>query len=136
MIVLVCGGRDFGWQQSDGKRQQDQVKYLLAKLDSFHAKHEITHLVQGGAKGADQLSRFWAQTRYVPFTEFPANWRLHGKAAGPIRNQAQLDYLLSWDEDMAVIAFHPDIESSKGTKDMVTRAEKAGVKTYVLKGPK
>ena len=138
MIVLVCGDRDFGWHTT-GKKQHEQIKFLLRKLDSFHAKYEITHLIQGGAKGADSLSRFWAQTRCVPFTEFPANWRKHGKAAGPIRNQAQLDFLTMWyeemGEDIAVIAFHPDIEKSKGTKDMVTRAKKSGVKTYVLKGP-
>jgi hypothetical protein len=30
-----------------------------------------------------------------------------------------------------VIAFHEDLESGKGTKDMLKRAEKAGVKTII-----
>lgn len=34
-----------------------------------------------------------------------------------------------------VMAFHNDIENSKGTGDMVRRAEKAGIKTTVLSSP-
>ena len=32
-----------------------------------------------------------------------------------------------------VVAFHRDISKSKGTKDMVKQAEKAGIKVQVIK---
>lgn len=51
---------------------------------------------------------------------FPANWSQYGHAAGPIRNQKMLDQ----NPDL-VIAFHFDLEHSKGTKDMINRAKKA-----------
>jgi hypothetical protein len=57
----------------------------------------------------------------------PADWTKYGKAAGPIRNQEMLDM----DPDL-VLAFHSDLDNSKGTKDMVARARKKGVKVIVI----
>jgi hypothetical protein len=60
--------------------------------------------------------------------EFPADWDLHGKAAGPIRNRQML---LAKPE--IVIAFHDDLDSSKGTKDMVKIAKRTGVKVKLAR---
>lgn len=65
----------------------------------------------------------------ISFVPFPAHWDIHGRAAGPIRNQQMLDEGLP---DM-VIAFHDDIASSKGTKDMISRAEKNSVPYQVVR---
>ena len=58
---------------------------------------------------------------------FPADWKANPRAAGPIRNRQ----MLAAKPDM-VVAFHKDLATSRGTKDMVTIARKAGIPTLVL----
>lgn len=108
MRVLVCGGRDF-----------TNVAYIWTKLDRLHAEHPITHLIHGGARGADTIAGDWAKTkpgieRYV----CRADWEKHGKAAGPKRNARMLE----WKPDL-VVAF----PGGRGTADMVRRSKEAGV---------
>lgn len=67
----------------------------------------------------------------VEHLHFPADWKKFDRAAGPIRNQQMLDE----GEPQIVIAFHNNIAESKGTADMVKRAKKAGVRTYVISRP-
>ena len=57
--------------------------------------------------------------------KFPAEWDKYGKAAGVLRNQQMLD---EGYPDL-VVYFHKDLENSKGTKDMVTRAVDNKIKT-------
>lgn len=59
----------------------------------------------------------------------PANWDMHHRAAGPIRNQAMLEVLLKTPCDHRLVkAFHDDLTNSRGTRDMVRRARKAGIR--------
>jgi hypothetical protein len=60
--------------------------------------------------------------------EYPAQWHKYGRAAGPIRNQQ----MLAEGKPDLVLAFHDDIDGSRGTKDMVNRARRAGVKVEVI----
>jgi hypothetical protein len=79
-------------------------------------------IIEGGARGADSLARSVAKELGLQYRTYPANWKEHHRAAGPIRNRKMLK-----DEDPdRVIAFHNDIDSSKGTKDMITISVKAG----------
>lgn len=50
MRVLVCGGRNY----NDRKR-------VFSTLDRIG----ITHLIQGGARGADALAKDWAKLRGI-----------------------------------------------------------------------
>jgi hypothetical protein len=59
--------------------------------------------------------------------EYPAQWHRYGQAAGPIRNQEMLKTGIH-----LVLAFHPNLSESKGTKDMVTRAASAGVPVHIF----
>lgn len=87
-------------------------------------------LVHGGAQGADSLAGEWAAARGVPVTVFPADWRKHGRAAGPIRNQAMLDAGCDgW------AAFPVAGEPNKGTSDFVSRATRSGVHGTVYELP-
>lgn len=104
MRVIVCGGREY----KDRERLYDV-------LDG----HGIVEVAQGGAPGADTLAFDWAWSRGVPVKAFPADWKAHGRAAGPIRNQRMLDEF----KPDAVIAF----PGGRGTADMVRRARAAGV---------
>jgi hypothetical protein len=110
MKILVCGGRAF----------HDHRK-LFEVLDSIP---NITHLVHGGATGADALAGQWAVERRIPCDVYHANWRSYGRAAGPIRN-AQM--LREAKPDL-VLAF----PGGRGTANMVELAEKAGVKVRKL----
>ena len=113
MRVLVCGDRN--WIDAE---------LLFDTLDSLERPLVV---VEGGARGADRLARAWAQARDVPWEEYPADWSHRGKAAGPIRNQQMLDT-----GPDVVIAFHDDLDGSKGTRDMVSRALKANVAVRVV----
>lgn len=112
--VLVCGGRDF----KDGA-------LVFMVLDTAHAANPIVDLIHGAAPGADALAHEWAYRRRVRMRPFHADWKKHGKAAGPIRNQRMLD---EGRPDM-VIAF----PGGRGTADMIERANKAGVPVVIVK---
>lgn len=79
MQVLICGGRDF---------RAAKLAYLW--LDGFHAKHKITRVIEGGARGADTLGRNWALINNIPLITVPAEWNKYRQKAGIIRNQFML----------------------------------------------
>lgn len=75
-------------------------------------------IVHGAARGADTIARLVAEDLGLATEAHPADWKKHGKAAGPIRNQEMLDSGID-----LVIAF----PGGNGTADMVKRARQAGV---------
>jgi hypothetical protein len=79
-------------------------------------------VIEGEARGADKLARVVAEELNLPVDQYPANWELYGRAAGPIRNS---EMLIEGKAD-AVVAFHSDLPRSKGTGNMVRQALKAG----------
>lgn len=101
--VLVCGGRDYADRES-----------VWAALDTIAP----TAIIEGGARGADELARAWAQARGVPCTTVCADWHSHGRSAGPRRNAAMLKLYPT-----LVLAF----PGGRGTADMVRRALRAGI---------
>lgn len=111
MRVLVCGGRDY----NDADAVWDALDSLFRQ-----SKHDCMEVIQGGATGADELARVWCLHHSVPYDNYPANWKQHGRAAGPLRNQRMID---DGKPDL-VLAF----PGGKGTADMVRRATAAGIK--------
>lgn len=107
MRVLVCGGRNYS----------DKC-YLWSVLDGL-GPPEVSAIISGAAKGADALAAEWAKRFGFPLYEFPADWKAHGKAAGPIRNQRMID---DGKPDL-VVAF----AGGRGTADMTRRAEISGI---------
>ena len=106
--VLVCGGRHYA-----------DMMHVYRTLDVLHMERRITCVIQGGASGADMDAATWAVKRGVRDETFNADWKQHGRAAGPIRNQRMLD---EGKPDL-VVAF----PGGRGTADMVRRAKAAGV---------
>lgn len=89
----------------------------------------LTEIVHGDAAGADKMCGYVAEKLGYPVHKIPANWSKFGRAAGPIRNRE----MLKQHPDIGlVLAFHDDIEHSKGTKDMITRARAAGIPVNVI----
>jgi hypothetical protein len=117
LTVLVCGGRDFG--------DRDALFALLdALVASLPTSLPIGLVIHGDARGADRLGGMWARQRGIAVKVFPANWNLHGRAAGGIRNQTMLDYLLTLPPDRRLVVAFP---GGRGTADMAARAKAANV---------
>lgn len=108
VCLLVCGDRN--WQ--DYAAILKEIKLLLPEV-----------VIEGEAKGADTWARLAAQELGITVLKFPADWNKYGKSAGPIRN---IQMLKEGQPDL-VLAFHDDVEHSKGTKNMVEISRKAGV---------
>lgn len=119
MRILICGGRDYrsadvwNWLEYNAKDMLQEI---------FGGDPPITCIIHGGARGADEGAGRWGEDEHVPVRVFRADWKKHGKAAGPIRNQKMLDE----GKPDFVIAF----PGGRGTADMVRRAEAAGVPVY------
>lgn len=109
MRVAVTGGRHY----SDRPR-------LRAVLDKLHNKAPFLLLIEGGASGADELAREWAQDNGIQVATFRANWTYWGNAAGPTRNQHMISQGLL---DMLVV-----FPGDRGTKNCAHLAKCAGVK--------
>lgn len=119
MRVLVCGGRDYA--------DRDAVFLALDRL-LRRDKNPVACIIHGAAHGADSLAGQWAWNRGVDVEPYPADWKAHGRAAGPIRNAR----MLAEGRPDAVVAFP---SKGPGTRDMVGRAEAAGLKVWRPYGP-
>ena len=114
MLILVCGDRNW-----------IDYRPIKRELSKYNPKTDV--IMHGDARGADRISGQVAMALGFPVRPFPANWNRFGKAAGPIRNQQMLD-----ERPDLVLAFHPNIEQSKGTGHMVRIARLKGVKVEVF----
>lgn len=106
-----------------GSRTFDNVDLFNESINQI--KEEITHVVSGGAKGADKMGEEWAIKNKIPCTIFYPNWEQFKKAAGMIRNR---DIINSAD---VVLAFWDG--TSKGTQNSISLAQKANKKTYLVR---
>lgn len=117
--VLICGSRS--WED------EWIIHRLLDGIADYHQPD--FEVIEGGAKGADSHAASWVAghgSEYPPqHSCFPADWKRHGRAAGPIRNQRMLDE----GRPTVVMAF---TNGSRGTQDMIDRAKRAGIPTYVV----
>jgi hypothetical protein len=106
--VIVCGGRDYA-----------NAEMLNLVLDEIHAKTPISVLIQGGARGADELAfRWFASKPGMHGITHYAEWGVHGRAAGPIRNAKMLE-----ESPDLVVAF----PGGRGTANMIKQSRAAGV---------
>jgi hypothetical protein len=99
--VIVCGSRDW----SDRQRIADRICDLPWDATVVH----------GDARGADRIAAQEAEKAGLLIQAFPAQWDVHGKRAGFMRNEAMA---LSGAE--LCIAFWDG--RSRGTLDMMERA--------------
>lgn len=124
MKVLVTGGRDW-----------NKRKVTYAALDQLNAIYKFDTLIDGMAKGADELAFDWAISRGIKTERYKADWdnidrpgavikytkwgKPYDAAAGSIRNQQMLD---EGKPDL-LVAF----PGNNGTADMIRRARDAGI---------
>jgi hypothetical protein len=103
--LLICGDRDW-------------CNYEVMNSAFTFFEDQIDCVIEGEASGADSMGRFIAEERGIVVEKYPANWKVYHKAAGPIRNKQMLEE----GRPNLVLAFHDDISSSVGTKDMIRQA--------------
>ena len=108
--ILVTGGRDYDDRQL--------VYHVLDRLLALRFKGAFVSIMHGNASGADRLASDWAVSREMGEERFPADWKTHGKAAGPMRNEA-------------MVATKPDLgvcfPGGRGTADCVRRMHAHGI---------
>ena len=110
--VLVCGDRNW--------TDRSAVRSCLHELQGMG----YATLIHGACRGADMIAAEEAEKLgYLIIESFHADWSKYGRAAGPVRNQQMLDVGCP---DL-VVYFHNDITNSKGTRDMISRAARAGI---------
>lgn len=120
VTILVCGSRT--WTDERVIREALDARMPYDAL----ADDQLPTVMHGNARGADRIAAdvavdlgFWVQA-------FPADWKRHGKAAGPIRNRQMLDA-----EPDVVLAFQ--VRNSRGTQDTVDEALRRGIPVYVFR---
>lgn len=110
MKTIVCGSRD--WTDRDC-------------IAAWMLLRDVTHVIEGGARGADRIARDVARSNKITVQTYEADWKKHGRAAGPIRNRQMLEA-----KPDQVLAFPKGV--SRGTRDMITAAQDAGVPVIVV----
>jgi len=111
--VLVTGGRAY--------LDRDAVFARLATCREEARHTGLKFIVIHGAcpTGADHWAALWCRREGIEERPFPAQWDLHGRSAGPRRNQQ----MLAEGQPDLVLAF----PGRRGTADLVRRACAAGV---------
>lgn len=116
MRTIIAGCRDF--------TSQEFIKIIddAVKESKFH----INEVLSGCATGIDTLAIQWARMNGIPINKFPALWKADGRYdpyAGHKRNEE-----MAKNAD-ALIAVWDGV--SRGTKDMIRRAENHKLEIYI-----
>lgn len=145
MNILVCGGRNYGHvvrTVGDPNLETEEMKKRIAEYqhvqDVLHGMiltysnerkdgenwlpTDIT-IIEGGATGADSAAADFAICNYCQIKEYKADWKKHGKAAGPIRNKQMIQ---DGKPDL-VVAF----PGGEGTKNMIEQAQAANIAVMI-----
>ena len=109
--VIIAGSRTF----HDEERLFERCNFLCSTLTPNII------VISGGAAGADTLGERWARGHGYNLQRFPADWNLHGRSAGPIRNRYMAEFAVNWarlqNTKPCLIAFLG--EASRGTLSML-----------------
>lgn len=107
-----------------GSRTFTDYQFFLKAMEE---ETDITHIVSGGAKGADYMAEMYAKEKKIPITVIKAEWDKYGKRAGNIRNEKIIQAV------ERVIAFWDG--SSRGTGNAITLAKIYDKKVRIVDVP-
>ncbi len=114
--LIIAGSRSF----SNYTQLRDVCDNLLTNK---RETHDII-ILSGTAKGTDTLGEKYAIERGYELRRFPAEWARYAQSAGPIRNTQ-----MAQNAD-GLVAFWDGV--SKGTKDMIEKANKKGLLVRII----
>lgn len=107
-----------------GSRSVTEKQFARIAVANINPK-DVSEVVSGTARGADQLGEWWAELHNIPVKKFPAKWHEFGKSAGYRRNAEMAEYadalIAIWDGE------------SRGTEHMINLANKAGLSVRVYR---
>ena len=119
LVIAAGGGRDLAWPQ----------QRIAAELLARSGGRLVHLLLHGGARGADAAIGRAAQQLGWSSAVMPAQWQLHGRAAGPIRNRELLEQAVAraeahsspgYQASVLVVAF----PGGAGTASLVKQARR------------
>jgi hypothetical protein len=114
MKLAIVGSRDFS-----------NYDLLVKSIEQNLDVSQITHIVSGGARGADTLGELFAKNNNIDTIIYKPDWNKYGRSAGYIRNKDIID-----SADF-VIAFWDG--KSKGTKHSIDLANNMGKPIVICK---
>ncbi len=119
--IIISGTRTF----NDYALLEKTLDEYLYKLLPYY---EII-IISGDAKGADALGIRYAEEHGLEYIYCSALWRLHGKAAGPRRNEYMA--MRATDGGRGVLFAFWDGES-RGTKSMIQYAKRWNLEIHIV----
>lgn len=133
--VLVCGSRD--WNDTDTINRELNRLIVEAGVRQ-HQVLVITGSTWEDDNGADSIVESLCRTELgLACAIFRAPWDFARKVlnekrrAGPMRNA----WMLKWGQPNYVLAFHPFLPNSRGTKNMCKQAREAGIPVRLITAP-
>ena len=126
LVIVAGGGRDLLWLPA-------QVAAVLLARTSGQLVHGLLH---GGARGADRAIGRAAFQLGWSVEVLPADWRRHGRAAGPIRNRELLELAISRAEALSSAAAPVSVlvvalPGGAGTASLVREARRLAARAPV-----
>lgn len=100
------------------------IDYPTVKDAVDRTPFKPTLVLCGGASGVDALGARWAFENRVPLKYYRADWKLHGRGAGPIRNTQMAE------NADALVAIWDG--KSPGTRHMIETAARKGLQVVVV----
>ncbi len=123
--IIIAGSRTFA-----------DYDLLKANMDAYIRRvptyNPIT-FISGCSKGADELGERYAAEHGFEVLRCPADWRIYGKAAGPIRNEIMA--YMATETDCCGVLFAFWDGNSRGTASMIREAKKHNLEIHIVKIP-
>lgn len=119
MRILITGSRNWAAEAT--------IASALQQVWAEAGRPKQVTVIHGACPygGADALAAQAARQYGWDVEEHAADWRRHGRRAGPMRNQAMVDAGAD-----VTLAF--PLANSRGTWDCVRRARAAGIPVHVV----
>jgi hypothetical protein len=92
MKVIIAGSRTLGKPTYVEHAVLNAFNKWMAADPKNWEYYYRPEIVSGGAQGVDFCGELYAKERQLDVKVFPANWELHGKKAGYLRNKEMALY--------------------------------------------
>ncbi len=112
--AIIAGGRDL-----------PGLDIYYNYLQELHTRLNIVEVISGCARGGDHIGEMFAAKNNIPVSKFPAQWKLHGKMAGPIRNREMAEYIKRLEAGCVIL-----LPGGKGTANMEQYANFFNIQVY------
>lgn len=87
MRIVITGSRDW-----------TNYLFIETQLSTLHKEYNFTEMLSGNCpSGVDNICEIWALKNNIPVVQHPANFHIHGKQGGYIRNNKMTE-----DADMLI----------------------------------